>query len=135
MPHRFKDVEVRSLLIRLFLEMARGQSVAYLGESLYGIHVDEVILCCCVALGQLEGRPMNASELSAYAGMPRTTVLRKMAVLKKRGFIAEEKHGKFSVLNPDKANRKELIALMAAHVKLIHKASRELSKLDTKTFA
>lgn len=42
-------------------------------------HVEPLILLWTIYIGQCEGRPFSASKLEHYTGMPRATVMRKLA--------------------------------------------------------
>ena len=54
-------------------------------QNAMGIHA-------IITLGHLEGRPFNASNLSEYLDIPRTTVIRKLRWLIAEGFIEQKGH-------------------------------------------
>ncbi|MET4628459.1 DNA-binding transcriptional ArsR family regulator [Bradyrhizobium sp. I1.8.5] len=45
------------------------------------------LVAVAAMLGHAEGRPMNASEIAARLNMPRTSVMRRLNVLVKRGLL------------------------------------------------
>jgi IclR helix-turn-helix domain len=81
----------RILMSRLLLEMCRRASRYVEGKSL-GAKMEAVLILIAIALGYMEGRPFTASKLAAYLDTPRTSVLRKLAQLKREGFVAQRGH-------------------------------------------
>jgi IclR helix-turn-helix domain len=53
------------------------------------------------------GRPASASELMRATGIPRTTMHRKLAYLKRKGFI--ERLGSRFVLSPEQVNQPHML--------------------------
>jgi hypothetical protein len=53
------------------------------------------------------GRAANASELTRVTGIPRTTMHRKLAYLKRKGFI--ERLGSRFVLSPEQVNQPHML--------------------------
>jgi hypothetical protein len=46
-----------------------------------------LLVSAAILIGHVEGRPMNASKLSLYLALPRTTVLRHLRELQRLGVI------------------------------------------------
>jgi len=59
--------------------------------------MEAVLILIAIALGYMEGRPFTASKLAAYLDTPRTSVLRKLAQLKREGFVASADIPTFSM--------------------------------------
>lgn len=130
MPVKIVKAGQRTLLTRLFLDMARGVATMYLNDPMYGSRADEVILCCCIFIGQAERKFMNASDLAEYAGIPRATTLRKLEKLKKRGLVSQ--HGdRFSILNAAPMNSDAMLAFHESVTRQIHRTSALLLKMDS----
>ena len=81
----------RILMSRLLLEMCRRASRYVEGDSL-GAKMEAVLILIAIALGYMEGRPFTASKLAAYLETPRTSVIRKLAQLKREGFVVQRGH-------------------------------------------
>ena len=81
----------RILMSRLLLEMCRRASRYVEADSL-GAKMEAVLILIAIALGYMEGRPFTASKLAAYLDTPRTSVLRKLAQLKREGFVEQRGH-------------------------------------------
>ena len=52
-----------------------------------GASLEEIFISFAVLIGTAEGRPMSATKVAGYLGMPRTNVLRGLAALKKKDII------------------------------------------------
>lgn len=87
MSQRINHARQRALLASALLDVLRAFGTAYLGHQRFGARADELVLLAAVFVGQAEGKPMNASKLAAYAGIPRPTVIRKLRALARRGVL------------------------------------------------
>lgn len=87
MTQKIHNASQRALVARALLDALRAFGAAYLGHKRFGARADELVLLAAVFVGQAEGRPMNASKLADYAGMPRPTVIRKLQALARRGVL------------------------------------------------
>jgi DNA-binding IclR family transcriptional regulator len=77
----------------------------------------------------LEGRPFNASNISDYLGIPRTTVIRKLRWLMQEGSI--EQKGRTYYVAPKYMNLSDEV-----YTKLfdaIHRLNAELSKIASRS--
>jgi DNA-binding transcriptional ArsR family regulator len=84
----------RLAIARLLLELTRviyNSRYTGSGEKPFGTEIDIVFVGACVAIGDLEHRPMSASDIAAYIDMPRTTVQRKLKQLVRRDIVT--RHG------------------------------------------
>jgi CRP-like cAMP-binding protein len=80
----------RLAIAKLLLELARAfHNKTYKGPGgkPFGAEIDIIFVGACVAIGDLERRPMNASDIASYIDMPRATVQRKLDQLVRRGII------------------------------------------------
>lgn len=94
----------------------------------YGSRADDVMLFCAVFMAQIEGRPMTATKLAHYVGMPRPTVVRKLREMEREGVIAISDSGHATVTDPQDLNVH--LAALSSEARLIHQASAKLSKMD-----
>ena len=121
----FKYQRERLAILRAFVEINKLQREAFghhdlRDQNAMGIHA-------IITLGHLEERPFNASNLSEYLDIPRTTVIRKLRWLIEEGFI--EQKGRTYYLAPKYMNLPDEV-----YTKLfdaIHRLSAELSKTDS----
>lgn len=72
------------------LEDMRALSMALLRERRFASHAGDVLLLIGVAIGDLEAKPMTAYKLADYVGMPRGTVLRRLAMLRRAGLVDKD---------------------------------------------
>lgn len=81
----------RLAISRLLLELARifhAKTYEGPGGKPFGAEIDIVFVGACVAIGDLEYRPMSASDIAGYIDMPRATVQRKLEQLVRRGIVS-----------------------------------------------
>lgn len=130
MPHRLKRNARRLILMRLTVDMMRLAYTAYFEGGNFGAGSDLVLLCMAVAIGQLEGRPMSANKIAQYVGIPRATVMRKLAELQTRRLI-ERPTPRAYILGTIEVPGPEHMRVIAALERRVREASTELSKLDS----
>lgn len=75
----------------------RALSLALLKERRFASNAADVLLLCAVAIGDLEARPMTAYKLADYIGMPRPTVIRKLASLARAGLVRRDGMRRYSL--------------------------------------
>jgi DNA-binding transcriptional ArsR family regulator len=63
------------------------------GEAGPAPHVETLLLLWTIYIGQAEGRPFSASKIAYYTGMPRVTVMRKLAPLIVAGKVERKRRG------------------------------------------
>ena len=133
MPRQIKHVDHRVVTVKTTLEIMRLFSTAYFKAKHYGSCATDFVVVAAVFVGQAEGRPLNASKISNFAGLPRPTVIRKLAELQTAGIVARQ--GNAYSVPPDVANSNEIVNAAMAARKQIVDAAAKLSKLDTKGIA
>jgi len=74
------------------------------------------------------GRTASASALSRAVGMPRTTMLRKLAQLKKIGAV--EQHGLRYAMSPTYLNSPTMLWGFGRRAALVRRTAKKLSNLD-----
>ncbi|ONC69938.1 helix-turn-helix domain-containing protein [Burkholderia pseudomallei] len=73
----------------------RQLSIALLRERRFASRAGDVLLLVGVAIGDLEARPMTAYKLASYVGMPRGTVIRKLARMARAGLVKRDGRGRY----------------------------------------
>jgi DNA-binding IclR family transcriptional regulator len=125
----FKYQRERITVLRAFVEINKLQREAFGQHS--SRDQNAIGIQAIIALGHLEGRPFNASNISDYLGIPRTTVIRKLRWLIEEGFI--EQKGRTYYLAPKYMNLPDEV-----YTKLfdaIHRLNAELSKMNGRSSA
>ena len=79
-----------ALMMRRAVDDMRALSMVLLGQHRFASHAGDVLLLAAVAIGDMEQRPMTAYKLAAYVGMPRGTVLRRLARMARAGLVARD---------------------------------------------
>ena len=44
----------------------------------FGTRLETFFIGLCVAIGDIEGKPLSVAKITAYMGVPRTTVIRRL---------------------------------------------------------
>ena len=112
----------RLILWRMVIELTRAYRGQFAGESCLSI-----LVCMAVGIGHLEGRPMNASKIANILYAPRTTVLRTLEYLGKRGLVV--KQSGLYLLNEIEA-RKVSASHLPKVIRIVSRASEDLSRAD-----
>ena len=81
------ETQQRAQLTRTILDAMRRFSAGLVPTERFGAHADDLALFAGLLIGTAEGRPMNASKLAHYVGIPRPTVIRKLNALARRGMV------------------------------------------------
>ncbi|MCC8968188.1 helix-turn-helix domain-containing protein [Bradyrhizobium sp. Pear76] len=81
-------------LAHLWLDLTRQlhKTVAPDLQAQFGSRASLMLIATAVYLGTLEERPMTATKLADYVGMPRATVIRRLRSLCRRGAVEKAGH-------------------------------------------
>ena len=88
--------------------------------------VGTLLVAAAVLVGHIEGRAMSASKIAHYVALPRTTVIRRLDELVRRGVI--ERRGRVYCLLPAR-NREVLAAMVRRAMRTIKGAADALSRV------
>jgi hypothetical protein len=130
MPSKIKLAKQRLTICKLVMLVVAECCTNYLETDMAAAASDELMLCVAVLIGQLEGRPMTASKIAAYAGMNRVTTIRKLGDLQRRG-LAEKRASGVYVLPVERLNSSKLTEMVQRLIKHIQLTASQLSKLNT----
>jgi hypothetical protein len=86
---------------------------------------ESYLIASAVFIGHAEDRPMTASDIAAYTGLPRTTVIRKANLLMIAGLL-ERNGSRYCFTRPTLAKTHQVRPL----VELVLKSARDLSRTD-----
>jgi DNA-binding transcriptional ArsR family regulator len=134
MPTRIKLAKQRLVLAKLLLRMVQFVTSVYMDEQMFGSQADDALLLVAVYVGQAEHRPMTASKLAEYVGMPRPTVVRKLREMQQCGLVTIDERGAASC-TIERLNSPEMVAAIQAAVHAVEKAAVDLSKMDRNPIA
>jgi len=83
---KIKYAPQRLVLCRLMIVIMRTVHSAYApaGER-FGTRLETFFIGLCVALGDIEGKPLSMAKITAYMRVPRTTVIRRLDRLRTQG--------------------------------------------------
>ena len=119
----FADTLGRMLLDCVRVIHADAYSSRHIGASLVEMYVS-----FAVHIGTAEGRPMSATKIAGYLGMPRTNVLRALAALKKKDVIYSV--GNVYLTNCDRLTKRITPQLMKKQIKTVARAWAQLTRLQ-----
>ena len=112
------------------IDMMRTVHGAYAPDAeRFGTRLETFFIGLCVALGDIEGKPLSMAKITAYMRVPRTTVTRRLAQLQSWGLI--DRRGRNYYLHEKTLN--SLLGLRSYHQVrgVLSKAIAELTILDT----
>ena len=129
---KIKYAPQRLVLCRLMIDIMRTVHGAYApaGER-FGTRLETFFIGLCVALGDIEDKPLTVTKIAAYMDIPRTTVIRRLNQLQRWGLI-EHRQRRYYI------REKTLNSFigMRSYQQVRHilgKATEELTVLDTLT--
>jgi hypothetical protein len=117
-PYRLERNRIAHLVVELS-RVLHASIYPELGERL-AADVEAVLIAAAVAIGHTERRPMTASKIAHFLGMPRTTVLRKLAELDARGVVC--RRGTRYFLTPARLTR------AGSHIRRAMKVIRDFDR-------
>ena len=117
----------RARVARLVLNLLHTVRNAYTPELTLEEASEFLFLMMHLFIGHVQGKPLSASRLARVAEMPRTTVLRRLAVLIEVGYL--ERIGNRYYVTA-KANVPNQRRVLLDHINNIQHAAKELSKMD-----
>jgi IclR helix-turn-helix domain len=118
----------RARVARLALSLLRTVRNAYTPDLTLAEASEFLFLMMHLFIGHAQGKPLSASRLARIAEMPRTTVLRRLAMLIELGYL--ERIGNRYYLTA-KSNVPYQRRVLLEHISNIQHTAKELSKMDT----
>lgn len=133
MPRSIKYGEHRRVVLQMTIEIIVTFCKAYFDGDRPADRVNDLMICAAIMVGQVEGRPLNASKIAEQVAMARPTVIRRLVWLEQKGLI--ERNGMVFKLRHDVVNSDRVLQAGLTARKAIFTANALLSKLDTKPVA
>jgi DNA-binding transcriptional ArsR family regulator len=131
MDDREKRFAQAAILCRLLIELVRTTAITVSIDDVFDLCCGDVLMLSAAFIGQQQGKPMTASKISSYLGLPRPTVVRRLALLLEQGFMTQDEKKRWLLNFDDHVMAKKAFDVRAAHLRHINRAMRDLSKLDT----
>lgn len=125
-----ESADARVILCRLVLDLLRLNYGFVFGGDPFASRAQDGLLVMAVFVGQSEGRPMTASKLAEYAGVPRATAVRRLAALADEGYVRRLAGGVYA-LEMSRFSGPLFDAMIEASARLIIRAGQSLSRMDT----
>jgi predicted transcriptional regulator len=88
-----------------------------------------LLIGSAIMVGHAEKRPMNATKIAHYVGLPRSTVVRKLNEFLRAGVIA--RHGNLYLLSEERAHNQTKYVSEAMRIFRTAEKSLKASELDT----
>jgi len=126
---KIKNARQRLVLCRLMIDIMRTVHGAYAPNTeRFGARLETFFIGLCVALGDMEDKPLSVAKISGYMGVPRTTVIRRLNQLQKWGLIYSRRRRYYT-------REKTLNSLLGMRSyqevrRILSKATQELIVLD-----
>ncbi len=88
-----------------------------------------LLIGAAIMVGHAENKPMNATKISHYVGLPRSTVIRKLNEFSKIGMVV--RHGNVYLLSEERARNQTKYVTEAMRIFGAAEKSLKVSKLNT----
>ncbi len=118
----------RLVIARLVVALMRARASYYYPELGLAASYELQLVATAVFIGHASRRPMGASEIARFVGMPRPTALRRLGDLIRRGIVVRK--GRIYCINPEGVNGPKVAGVVRGNIRRIRAAAKELSKLD-----
>lgn len=105
-------------------------SAVFLDQDVFDVSARDILICLAVYIGHAEHRPMTAANIAEIVGIPRPTVIRRLASLRVGGFVEKLDSGRWIIADRGGRHTKTAAKIFAISAQHIHNAASELSKLD-----
>ncbi len=122
------------VIARLMLDLLQDGAL-FLGEDIFAASSRDILICAAAYIGQAERRPMTAANIAEIVGVPRPTVIRRLASLRQRGFVEQLENGRWIIPFRQGRHTRATAKIFATSAQHIHNAAAQLSKLDSAELA
>ena len=127
---KIKNAPQRLMLCRLMLDIMRTLHSVYAPASeRFGTRLETFFIGLCVALGDIEGKPLSIAKIAAYMRVPRTTVIRRLDRLQRWGLV--DRQGRYYYIHEKTLNSFIGTRGYQQVRHILSKATDELTTLDT----
>jgi biotin operon repressor len=118
------------VLCRLMIDLVRTVDGPYApaGEP-FGTRMESFLIGLCIAIGDIDGKPLSAGKIAAFLGMSRTTVVRRLNRLNSLGLV--ERQGRYYYLQEKTLNPLIDMRSYQQLPRVLSKAVAELTILDS----
>lgn len=123
--------ETRGLIAKTIIEVLRGFTVVNFGSQRLGELIEENLIAAAIVIGQAEGRLLSASDIAAYIGLPRATVVRKLRRVAMLRMLGKAKDGNRVVYFIKDPNDEKVVGEIQKIMATIRQCCDRLSKMDT----
>jgi predicted transcriptional regulator len=120
----------RALVAKSIIDAFRVFSVVYCGTPKIGDNADHILIGAALMVGEAENRPMSATDISEYLGIPRATVVRKLQQLHQMGHVYPTIAGRRTQYRITLSDKPEVIEGAKKNIHKWKMLSRELSEMD-----
>lgn len=121
----------RMVVMRLVIDMLRDCYAAYFDDGNFGGSAELILICMVISMGQIEGKPVSASTIADYLGIPRATAMRKLTELQSLDLVRRVSRTSYIFKPLDVPPGQLQIRTLATLERRIHEASTALLKLNS----
>ena len=117
----------RLALAKAYIALTRVMVDSVFGEKAADHSL--LLIGTAIMIGHAENRPLNATKIAHYIGMPRSSVVRKLNEFLRAGVIARQ--GNVYLLSEERAHNQTKYVTEAMRIFRTAEKSLKASKLDT----
>lgn len=120
----------RAAVFRLLIDAVRGFSNTYWGTTDPGENITDILIAATLMVGQGEGRPLTAGDVSNISGLNRITVTRRLKAMQASDMAVMEQRGRRKVYGLANPNRREAFEQLNRLLQQFAAVFAELSKMS-----
>lgn len=125
------NIAMRVVAARSVIDFMKTYVATYAPEEHVSDMALEMIISCAIFIGQTEGRPMTAGDVSAITGIPRTTVVRKINAAERSGRITTARVGRRLVAYITRAYDPDVSEQIERTIRTVANRFKSVSESDT----
>lgn len=122
----------RLLVAKAFLDCAQNIGKLVFENPDADIPMADMLILVAIFIGQAENRPLTASDISVYLGLPRATVVRRLKAISSSRGLRSIRDGNRVLFYFDDVNGQPALLSFAERLKTLQTVFHRLSKLDRK---
>jgi hypothetical protein len=131
LPPAAAALPARGTISKSLIRYLRAYSIGALGTPDIGQHIEELLIVAAIVSGQHEGRLMTATDIAAFIGLPRSTVIRKLRAVAARRKVVRVRDGARVCYYIAEITDPMAWGAVQRSVREIINSCREVSTLDT----
>lgn len=125
------DLKNRGVIATHVIEILREFGRLHFATSSLSETIEESLISATIVIGQANGRPVTATDISHYLGYPRPTVVRKLSEIAAFRKIKKIRDGSRVCYTFDDLDEPHVVNGLKKVFLIVQKLCADVSKMDT----